>query len=188
MLFVVFFCLMLLLASPQFLAMDLIPAVINDEDSAAPLPPRPQWRTVESIIDTGVAESRATLNVLTDAGISCVKGAIKLQRYGDHLLFRLGYEGYDAPNNQINYEKTRKGCVYLPADDLVEWNIQMNIEEKSSGFDVQQIRMQFGSGVLCADGRLSITITIILSDDNDERFYAALTSADEERRHILNAR
>lgn len=165
-----------------------IPVVIADEDSAMPSPPRPKWHTIESVYDTGFAESQTTLQVMTDAGLSCVKGGIRLQRFGETLLFRLAYEGYDAPNNEIDFDKTRKGCVYLPSDDLVEWDFRMTIEEKSSGINVQKIRMQFGSASLCADGHLSITISIIQSDDNDDRFYTALISANQERGAILSAR
>jgi hypothetical protein len=164
--------------------MALNPAVINDEDSTAPPRPRPRWRTLESVYDTGFEESRATLLVINDAGLSCMKGAIRLQRYDDTILFRLAYEGYDAPHRKINFDKTRKGCVYLPADDLVNWDFEITVEEKDSGFDVQTIRMRFPHSSVCGDGPLTITITIILSDDNDERFSAALLSAKEERSSV----
>ena len=165
-----------------------VPAVINDDDTVAPPPPRPQWRTLQTVYDTGFAESRASLRVNTDHGDSkCVKGGVWLQRYGDTLLFRLAYEGHDAPSGRINLEKKVRGCVYLPADDLVDWGIRMRIDTTSTGVDVQLIHMQFNS-FLSADGFLDLKITIPLGDNNDETFFAGLIFADQERRRILGGR
>ena len=153
----------------------------------APPPPRPQWHTLRSLYDTHRAESRASLRVYSENGNSCVKGAVRLQRYGDTLLFRLAYEGNDAPGGRVT-DKTRRGCVYLPAEDLVNWGIRMRMDRTSTGRDVQVIDMQFGAGILCADGHLSITITIPMSDDSDDTFFAGLIFADQERRRILTGR
>ena len=166
-----------------------IPAVINDDDTVAPPPPRPQWRTLETVYDAGFAElPRASLRVNYDhGGWKCIKGGLLLQRYGDTLLFRIAYEGHDAPSGRINLEKKVRGCVYLPADDWVDWGIRMRIDTTSTGVDVQLIQIDFNS-FLSADGPLDLTITIPLDDNNDETFFAGLVFADQERRRILGGR
>lgn len=147
-------------------------SIVEDESPLCP----PKWTSLESV-------RRASLQVYCQLGNFCVTGVLCLQRFGPSQLFRIAFDGFDTQNGEVNQENPKKGTVYL-STDVESWEITYERDDPRKATDTQNINVVFTPGLFGVDGISWIRITIPVSDDNDDTFFTALLSADEERRRI----